>query len=178
MRYLVIFFSFSLSLVAQNDTLFKTDRSIIPCSITYINKHTLYYIDVLKVGQSSPLPELVAYSLSGKRTMVNIKMPAMRLGPTDSVNITDELAHMRDCFSKFHKQYSTGISITLVGGALAVTSTFIKGDETVQSVLGIGGMVMMVIGAATVIDAHKYFSKAGWGLSGKGNSAGVRYRFK
>ena len=126
------------------------------------------------------MEKVFRYTYKNKITMppANIQFAFSVDRQNDTVSISDELIYMRNCLSKFHNQYSTGMSLTLIGGALAGSSYFIKGDERLRSTLGIGDIVMMLIGTATVFDSHKWVAKAGWGIAGKGNTVKIVYRFK
>lgn len=152
---------------------------MIVCRITVINNHTIYYMDKDEVGKFVELNRVRAYTRNGVR-----KNPERRSEPRlsnkviDTVNVSDELFYMRNCLSRFHTQYTTGMSITLIGGALTATSFFLESDQSVQRAFGIGGAVIMLVGIATSMDAHKWINRAGWGVGGKGNMVEVRYRFK
>jgi hypothetical protein len=176
MRHILILLIFPLCCCAQNDTLCKRSTELIPCTISNVGSRRIHFIDKQQNGRSVELETLSWYSRSGVRT--RLYHPRLSPLPTDSVDVSAELAYLRNCMSKFHSQYTTGVGITLIGGALAGSSFFISGDENLEKIMGIGGVVMMVVGTAVSIDAHRWFGKAGWGVSGKGNMVEVRYRFR
>ncbi len=184
MKFYAVFLLFFLSMLiatkapSQTDTIFKTNLETINCRITAVNQHKIFYLDQKETGRYVDLVKVLWYSRDGKRKVPELSGINRTGSKIDSVNISDEVAYMRSCMSKFHTQYTTGLSISLIGGALAGTSAFIIGDETTQQITGIGGLVMMLVGVGVTIDAHRWFGKAGWGVSGKGNMVQVRYRFK
>jgi hypothetical protein len=170
---------FPFRLLTQNDTILQKNGVITPCRITQVNNHKIFYIDKQEIGRFTELKQVDWYSQNGARQkppVESYKPQSMRR--IDSVNVSDELAFMRTCLTKFHAQYNTGISLILVGGAITGSSYFISTDDNLQKYLGIGGIAMMLVGGVFVIDAHKWFNRAGWGVSGKGNMVEVRYRFK
>jgi len=179
-RFLIFLYVLTAtSVCSQTDTIFKKDKQEIICRITMVNNHAIFYVDKNEVGRFIEFNKVSLYSRNGQRKdpLQNTNVP-----PTtkivDSVNVSDELVYMRTCLTKFHTQYTTGLSITLIGGALAGTSVFIECDELTKQAVGIGGLVIMLVGVATTFDSHKWINRAGWGVSGKGNMVEVRYRFK
>ena len=175
----IILCTLPFRILAQNDTILQKNGVIIPCRITQVNNHKIFYIDKQQIGRFTELRQVDWYSQSGTRQKPPVdNYEPQSLRRIDSVNVSDELTFMRNCFTKFHTQYNTGVSLILVGGAITGSSYFISSDDNLQKYLGIGGIVMMLAGGVFVIDAHKWFNRAGWGVSGKGNMVEVRYRFK
>jgi hypothetical protein len=164
---------------AQSDTIFLKDRTITACRIHFVGPNSIEYSTFSEQKQILPLYDVLLYSRNGVRTAVGGRMALVhKPGKVDSVNVSDELTHIRYCISNFHKQYTNGLSVVLIGGALTGASFFLPSGEDSQKLLGAGGIIMMIIGTAITIDSHKWFGRAGWGVSGKGNMVEVRYRFK
>ncbi|MDI1355154.1 MAG: hypothetical protein PSX36_09555 [bacterium] len=164
---------------SQPDTIFKKDDQKISCRITAVNSNAIFYLDKEELGRFVELSKVKSYIRNGVR-----KDPAHRieLGMSakviDTVNVSDELVYMRTCLTRFHTQYTTGMSLSLIGGALTASSFLLEDNQSVQQVLGISGAVILLVGIATSFDAHKWVARAGWGIGGKGNMVEVRYRFK
>ena len=176
---LLLFILVAFSMGSQTDTIFKKDKQVIVGRITVVNTNKIFYMDRDEIGRFVELNKVNFYSRNGIRIDPQKKsVTGLSNMVIDTVNVSDELFYMRNCLTKFHSEYTTGLSITLIGGALAGTSLLLQEDQTIRTALGIGGMVIMMVGIATTFDAHKWLHRAGLGVSGKGNGVEIRYRLK
>lgn len=174
---LLVFLNVCL-LVAQQDTLFTKSSRLIPCTIQRIGMASIDYKDSIGRILSQDLFQLRWYSKNGTRVAGRTRGSDFTASRKDTVNISEEITYLRTCLNKFHTQYTTGLSLTIVGTALGATTLFITKDEVFRQQLGIGGAILLLAGLGCSIDAHKWLGRAGWGVSGKGNSVEIHYRFK
>jgi hypothetical protein len=168
----------NVELIAQNDTIFTKSNKTIACHILRVGQMSVEYSDSLGLDKFMDLYSISFYSKNGTRTIGKSRSGFESIKKIDSVNVSEELNYMRFCFTKFNQQYTTGLSITLVGAALGGSSFFITKDKTFREEIGLGGLVVFLVGFGCSLDAHKWIGRAGWGVSGKGNMVEVRYRFK
>lgn len=179
-RSLFLTFSllFALQGHSQQDSIRLKNGIAIPCHILKVSHAAIELEDYLHQQRFIDLYTVSYYVKDGIKTAgkSRVGIVAERVG--DTVNVSEELAYMRFCMQKFHAQYTTGLSITLLGGALAASSLFLPENNLLKEEMGIGGVVITVVGLGVSMDAHKWFSRAGWGVSGKGNRMKVVYRFK
>jgi hypothetical protein len=179
-RRLFLTFSFIITLhcFSQQDSIRLKNGIAIPCHILKVTQAVIELEDQLHTQRYIDLYTVRYYIKDGIKTegKTRVGIVAERVG--DTVNVSEELAYMRFCMSKFHAQYTTGLSITLLGGALAASSLFLPENNLLKEEMGIGGVVITIVGLGVSMDAHKWFSRAGWGVSGKGNRMKVVYRFK
>jgi hypothetical protein len=177
-HHVILLFLLSHFVSAQQDTLFTKSNRIIPCTIMNVGLVSLEYREKSDTLKHIDLFQLRQYSQNGARKLTRSRINELNKGGIkDTVNVGEELAHLRYCLSKFHTQYTTGLSISLVGGALAGSSFFITKDATFRQQLGIGGVVILLAGLGCSMDAHRWLGKAGWGVSGKGSNVEIHYRF-
>ncbi|MES2131629.1 MAG: hypothetical protein V4506_04715 [Bacteroidota bacterium] len=59
---------------SQNDTIFRNNGKIIPCTITLINESAIFYKDKKDFGSDFNLSDVNFYSVAGKRSNVDIKI--------------------------------------------------------------------------------------------------------
>lgn len=167
-----------LNLGAQQDTIQTKNERLITCNILHVGMASIEYKDQSEKIKYIDLFQVQWFSNNGKRSEGRSRSKEVVTMKKDTVNLTEELTYLRFCLTKFHNQYTTGQSITFFGTALGATSLFITKDQVFRQQLGIGGLVILLVGIGCTIDAHKWLGRAGWGVSGKGNSVEVHYRFK
>lgn len=174
--YLVLFVAICSS--AQTDTIVLKSKLSIPCHILKVGHAAIEFTDLAGHERFIDIYTVNYYFKDGQKHegKTRVGISAERSG--DTVNVSDEIAYMRFCMNKFHNQYTTGLTVTLIGGALAGTSLFLSNDVQLKQEVSIGGVVMTLVGLGISMDAHKWFAKAAWGVSGKGNRMQVVYRFK
>lgn len=89
MKKLILLFCIAFfSISGQNDTIFKKNGKIIPCTITYVNEGAVFYKDNKDRGGDLPISEFTHYSINGKRTSV---MPIENKGKDFRWEIIDSL---------------------------------------------------------------------------------------
>lgn len=171
---------FPIYCYSQTDTIFKKDKSILVCSITFVNNHSIFYTEKKDPGKHIDLKLVSLYSQNGKRTDASkpenkIMFPSPAL---DTISAGMELDYMKSCFRKHSHEYYTGVITAVSGFALSATGVGISGNnaDAGMVIAGIGGIVTLV-GGIIMIDSHKWIRKAGLGINGKGNSVGIYYRF-
>ena len=96
---------------------------------------------------------------------------------TVTVSVSDEFQYMQNCFARQHSQFLTGSVISAIGLGITGASFYVETDANAPKVMAIGGACLMFIGTVVIIDSHKWFKKASLGVSGKGNSVNVYYKF-
>jgi len=176
-RFLILFLLANFCL-AQDDTIFTKQKLVIPCTIILETYNSIEYTHADGDALQIDLFRVEKYSKNGTRIKGGAKPKNVLIKRTDTVDISAELLHLRTCMSKFHAQYTTGLSFMLIGGSLMGTSLFFDQGDNMRTGLGIGGVVIALVGIATSVDAHKWMQRAGLGVSGKGNSVEIIYRLK
>jgi len=166
------------SAISQRDTICTKKLDTIPCIILKAGSQYIEYKD--KTGREKTIEtfQVKWYSYKGTKLIVPKKGGLFATHLTDTVNGGDELRHLRFCLHKFHNQYSTGMSLTMIGGVATASSFFMSQDNPIKNGLGIGGLLVMVTGTLFTFDAHKWIGRAGWGVNGKGNEIEIYYRFR
>lgn len=97
---------------------------------------------------------------------------------TDSVDVSKELIHIKNCIYKFHRQHQNGTAFSFIGIGITAVGAGLYGS----SVNGVGGPIM-AIGAFMVltgelikINSYKHLKQASLSIAPGG--AIFRYRFK
>lgn len=176
--FTILIFFCSFVFYAQQDTILtKNDRRIV-CHILHVGLASIEYQEQLNAVCYLDLYQVQWYFSNGKRNEGKSRSKEVLTLKKDTVNLTEELTYLRFCLTKFHTQYTTGQSITFIGTALAASSIFITKDQVFRQQMGIAGIVILLVGLGCSVDAHKWLGRAGWGVSGKGNSVEVHYRFR
>lgn len=163
---------------AQQDTLLTKRNKLIPCTIHRIGFVGIEYSDSSSKNLSHEILQLQWYSIKGLRIQARSRESDFLTITKDSANLSEEIIHLRTCLNKFHSQYTTGLSITMIGAALGASTLFISKDEIFRKQLGLGGAILLLTGLGCSIDAHKWIGRAGWGVSGNGSNFAIHYRFK
>jgi hypothetical protein len=89
MKKVILLFCIAyFSISAQNDTIFRKNGKIIPCTITYVNEGAIFYKDSKDRGFDLTISEFTYYSKNGKRTSV---MPIENRGKDMRWEIIDSL---------------------------------------------------------------------------------------
>lgn len=101
------------------------------------------------------------------------------LSATDTVNLTQEIDYMKNCFRKSQAQFNSGSYCVYTGIGLGGIGVLLSANKepVALPLIGVGG-VLSLIGTILMIDSHKWIGKAGLGINGKGNTISVYYRFK
>jgi hypothetical protein len=162
----------------QKDTILTKSSQLLPCTIQRIGMASLEYQDTTGKIAYQELFQIQWYSQQGRRTAGRSRAKEINLHKKDTVNLSEEMTYLRNCLTKFHTQYTTGLSLTLVGTALGASTLFVTKDPIFRQQLGIGSAILLLAGFGCSMDAHKWIGRAGWGVSGKGNSVEIHYRFR
>lgn len=175
---LAIFIFSACSLEAQTDTISTKNGRTIRCHIIGVGQMSLEYTDISNKDCYIDLYSVSYYVKNGVRHNGLSRSGMGTNLKIDTVNVSEELNYLRFCMNKFHLQYTTGLTVTFIGAALAGASVFMSADNNFKQELGIGGAAILLIGFGWTVDAHKWIGRAGWGVSGKGNMVEIHYRFK
>lgn len=165
---------------AQNDTIYKKDGKIIPCTITLDNGLFLFYKD--KKGNQNDIDkkEVANYKQGNELKKVTEVLPTITNSPIlnnkDSVTITAELNHFKTCMANYHKQHVTGTVLTFTGIGAGIGTAFLDVDANFKNILYGSSSAIFFIGTIVMIDAHKHFKRASLGVNGNGVT--VKYIFK
>lgn len=181
-NFLILIFLFPLFSYSQNDTIFTKEGKVIVGQITLINDQNVFYMNKKGYEETVHLSKTNYYVKGGIKSIVNYVDNSNQitiLNSTDTVNLTQEINYMRNCLLKSYNQFKigaisfcSGIAVSGIGVALIS-----KQSQLSLPLYGLGGLVS-IIGAAIMIDSHKWIGKAGLGMSGKGDSVTIYYRFK
>lgn len=163
---------------AQRDTICTRQDQLIPCVIYKSSTGFIEYGDARLRSRTIDMHMVKWYSYKGQRTVPRLNGGLLNTQALDTVDAGDELRHLRFCLDKFHKQYTTGMTLDLVGGIATAGAVFLPPDHPSRKALGIGGIALMVAGTIVIFDAHKWIGRAALGVNAKGNSIEVYYKFK
>lgn len=163
---------------AQSDTIVTRTKTI-PCTITLDNGQYLFYNDKKREGESIAKTEVIRYVHAGApiKPVLEVKTIAeSKSAVIDSVNITDDMAHLKMCLLRCHHQKNLGAGIAIAGAALAGASFApgIDGDGRTGMIIGAG--ILALTGTIITIDANKWFKRAAFGIGSEG--VGIKYRLK
>jgi hypothetical protein len=171
MKYFLLLIPF-LSF-AQKDTVFTQSGGSIPCSITFVNSNNIFYNTKSSDGNMIEMFKVKAFSQNGKRSSSVTISPVYE----QTVTVAQEFEYMRNCFARQHAQYITGTAIGCIGIATVGGSFFINTDENAPRTFAGIGSALIFIGTIVVMDSHKWVKRAALGVSGKGSSVAIFYKF-
>lgn len=178
MKATLFFLFLSLSLHSQSDTIFIKSGSV-ACTITFVNNDNIFYY----VGDNSkdivriPLTSVMAYVKDGVKVIPEAK-PALSIsepGTIKEISITEDFLFIKECLRKHSKQYYTGFAFVMLGYASAGAGVALYEKEPKYAKpLVIGGAVVSLIGHIVMVNSHKWFKRAAFGING--TEVKVKYR--
>lgn len=171
--FLLLFYFTS---AGQSDSIALKSGIKFPCQISAVSHAAIEYKDLSGNNRFIDLFKVAYYVKNNQRFVGKSRVGLDLTSQTDSVNISEEIAYMRYCMQKFHSQYTTGLSLSLVGSALMASTLFLGKENPFKQEIGLGGAVIGLVGFGITIDAHKWFLKASWGVGGKGGRVTTSYR--
>ena len=179
MKKLAVLLLFPIASYSQTDTIFKKDKSIMVCTITFANNDNIFYSEKKDPGKFIDVKKVSLYSQNGKRTDPSLIKVVSVPHTTDTISAALEIEHMKYCFRRFSKEYNTGVIIGLAGfGVSGIGLAISRSDENAGFAIAGAGFIATLIGGIIMIDSHRWLHKAGFGINGKGNSVSIYYTFK